>query len=175
MLVNRADSHTSGARFVRCNGTEDSLAEKRHHRQLTEIFTHNLIFGNWQKAWLIKTPNIKNLDQPKQNWLKDLLVEWKLYFARTPNNQKPTLTDQNEIDSKTCWPTANYFYQNLCRRRCADFANLQNQLRTKPKKRTFAKLTWPKETPNNHKPKLTRTLTNGKTKIEKTKLNLESR
>jgi hypothetical protein len=29
---------------------EDSLAEKRHRRQLTEIFTHNLIFGNWQKA-----------------------------------------------------------------------------------------------------------------------------
>ena len=25
---------------------EDSLAEKRRHRQLTEILTHNLIFGN---------------------------------------------------------------------------------------------------------------------------------
>jgi hypothetical protein len=31
---------------------EYSLAEKRRHRQLTEILTHNLIFGNYQKiAW----------------------------------------------------------------------------------------------------------------------------
>ena len=36
---------------------EDSLAEKRHHRQLNEIFTHNLIFGNHQKTQLAKRPN----------------------------------------------------------------------------------------------------------------------
>jgi len=71
---------------------EDSLAEKRHCRQLNEILTHNLIFGNRQKARL----------------------------AKTPNNQKPTLTNQNakqananfdrpkRIDSKTCSPNEKH-------------------------------------------------------------------
>ena len=116
MLVNRADSHTSGARFVRRNWTEDSLAEKRHRRQTDKIFTHNFDFGNNQKTWLAnvstgsttKRQITKNFDQPKRNWFKDLLAEWKPYFARTPNKQKPTLTHQNEIDSKTCWPNENH-------------------------------------------------------------------
>ena len=46
---------------------EDSLAEKRRHRQLTEIFTHNFDFGNNQKLDLPKRQIIKNFDQPKQN------------------------------------------------------------------------------------------------------------
>ncbi len=57
---------------------EDSLAKKRRHCQLTEILTHNLIFGNWQKAW----------------------------FTKTPNNQKPWTT--KKIVSKTRWLNENY-------------------------------------------------------------------
>ena len=39
---NGGDSHLSAARFVRQpHGTQDSLTEKRHRRQLNEIFTHN--------------------------------------------------------------------------------------------------------------------------------------
>ncbi|MBI2707962.1 MAG: hypothetical protein HYX35_06615 [Proteobacteria bacterium] len=42
MPENRGDSHLSAARFVRQpHGTQDSLIEKRRHRQLDEIFTHN--------------------------------------------------------------------------------------------------------------------------------------
>jgi hypothetical protein len=36
---------------------EDSLAEKRRHRQPNEILTHNFDFGNYQKTRLAKTLN----------------------------------------------------------------------------------------------------------------------
>ena len=75
---------------------EDSLAKKRRHCQLTEILTHNLIFGNWQKAWFTKTPNNQKPWTTKKNCLEDSLAEWKLCFVRTSNNWKPTLTDQKQ-------------------------------------------------------------------------------
>ena len=50
LLVNRADSHLSGARFVRQpHGMPDTIARKKKHYKLDKIFTHNLIFDNDQK------------------------------------------------------------------------------------------------------------------------------
>jgi hypothetical protein len=44
MLENAAESHTSGARFVRrTHGTQDSLTEKRHHCLLDEIITASVL------------------------------------------------------------------------------------------------------------------------------------
>jgi len=53
---------------------EDSIATKRHHRQTDKIIAHDSTFGKNQKA----------------------------QSAKTLNNRKPSLPNQNEIDSKTC-------------------------------------------------------------------------
>jgi len=74
MLENRAESHTSAARFVR---QPVRLPERRQKKDATANppnFYTELIF--WQ-------------------WLK-------IEIAKTPNNQKPTLTNTKPIDSKTC-------------------------------------------------------------------------
>jgi len=176
MLVNRAESHTSGARFVRCGRTWRLTCWKKTPLPTGWNFdtqlnlwqlTKSMIYKNAKQS---KTLTNQNKIDSKTRWLNKNRILPERQITKSQLWQTKT-----KLDSKTCWPTANYFYQNLCQRRYADFENLQKQPRTKPKKRTFAKLTWPKETPNNHKPKLTRTLTNGKTKIEKTKLNLENR
>jgi len=50
MLENAVESHLSSARFVgRFCVVPDSPPEKRHHRKLDKILTHNSIFGNHQK------------------------------------------------------------------------------------------------------------------------------
>ena len=54
MLENAAESHTSGARFV---GQPACLPERLLKKTLSpsrRIFTHNLIFGNYQKFDLPK-------------------------------------------------------------------------------------------------------------------------
>ena len=52
MLVNRADSHTSGARFVRrFYVVQDARPEKRHYHKLENNFTSYLIFSNEQKIF----------------------------------------------------------------------------------------------------------------------------
>ena len=58
---------------------QDSLTEKDTTANLTNFYTQ-LNFWQQPKTWLTKTPN----------------------------NQKPTLTNRNEIDSKTCWLNENH-------------------------------------------------------------------
>ena len=88
MLENAAESHTSGARFVRrFFVAPDSLAEKKQHCQHAEIFTHNSIFGNDQKhnqpKHLLKKMGF--IYEPKH-----LLKKMTLFSARTyVENNKP--------------------------------------------------------------------------------------
>ena len=90
--------------------------------------------------------------QPPENW-----------FTQTPNNQKAWPAKTNLFE-RLADEMKTIFYQNLWPKKWVNFENLQNQARTKPKKRTCANVTWPKDSLNNHKPQLTRTLTNSKNK-----------
>ena len=67
------------------------------------------------------------------------------------------LTNQTEYNLPKLWPKKlRWFWK-------PDFAENGHC----QKKRTCAKVTWPKNTPNNYKPQLTRTVTNGKNEIWK--------
>jgi len=103
MPVNRAESHTSGARFVRQPARWPKPLPKKTTPQTWLNFTRNFDFYQ----------NPKTLCEPKRLLKKD-----KLYFE-----PKQLLKRGNIL----CWPERLlkkgdfYFYQNLCRKKTSRF------------------------------------------------------
>jgi hypothetical protein len=65
MLENAAESHTSGARFVGQPCAYQNDSRKKTTPPTRRIFTHNLIFGNYQKRDLSKCQLIKKSTSTK--------------------------------------------------------------------------------------------------------------
>ena len=120
MLVNRAESHTSGARFV----GQPACWPKR-----------------WIKTeppptWLDFTRNFAFYQNPKKLcWPKRLLK--KTNFTLSQNNcwnEEIFYADQN-----TCWERVTFTFTKTCaEKRQADFENLQSQPRTPREKNDTA-------------------------------------
>ena len=153
MLVNRAESPASSARFVRQPARWPEPLPKKTTPQTWLNFTRNFDFDqnakepiNQNACWKKWTSPIKTKNEPERKFWRNWL--W----------QKTDKANEAETILQT------EFTKTYVEKRQANFENLQNQARTKPKKRTCANVTWSKDSLNNHKPQLTRTLTNSKNK-----------
>ena len=136
MLVNRAESHTSGARFVSQPARWPELLRKKTTPQTWLNFTCNFAFDQ----------NPKTLCEPKRSPKKD-----EFYFDQNNCwNEKIFYADQND-----CWKRVTFtFTKTYAEKRKADFENLQSQPWTKPKPRNTANQNHrrPKRNPKTLKP-----------------------
>ena len=114
---------------------------------LTKFYTQLWFWQQPKKHGLPKRLRNKNLC-----WLKN-------DFASKMDFDKPTWIKLTKTFDQRTW---------------ADFENLTLPKIYITRKRTFAKVTWPKDAPNNYKPPLTKTLTNGKNENWKSKAKLTS-
>jgi len=97
MLVNRADSHTSGARFVG-QPADQNDGRKKTPPPTRPTFTHNLFFSNGKKQNLPKRQVTKSDNQPKC-----LLQKWTLP-TKTTNDQNANF-EETDFGKKTTKPT----------------------------------------------------------------------
>ena len=158
MLLNRADSHMSGTRFVgRLCARHADWKPKPHHKTQTST-------ANWQdyctNFTLSQEPKPTRQTSTKKTWPRNRTEIYQTLCRRNP-----------AIFEYPIWPNKVLFQRNPDNRGNPEKTNHETQ----PRKRTCAKMTWPKDSPNNSKRQLAKTSTNAKTEIEKTTLNLETR
>ena len=120
MPENAADSHTSGACFVRCGWTWRLTGWKGHRRQLHEILTHNFDFGNCVS---IGSTTDKKHDLSKHQITKSQLWPTKTKLIQQLAGKMKTKIYQNHRRKKPSqfWepakPTTNKAEEkNLCQR-----------------------------------------------------------
>ena len=143
MLVNRADSHTSGARFV---GQPADLPERWQKKDDTANLTEFYL-------WLCFLPKPKRDNEPKR-------LLWKMDFAnqshkwtRTQILKNLTLS-KNDKAKETEIILQTQLTRTFATKRQANFESLPNQPRRKPKPRNKANQnqSWPKRKPKTLKP-----------------------
>ena len=137
MLENRAESHTSGARFVRQPAADQNLCPKRQHCKLDWILHATLLLTKTQKSQLTKTLAEKK-NFANQNHKRPERKFWRNWLWRKTdkaNEAETILQTQLTI--------------TFAEKRQANFENLHNQPRTKPKPRNKANQnqSWPKRKP----------------------------